>query len=323
MRFSLQSLSAVAAAFTLLMGANVGRAAEFPDHAVHFIIGYAPGGGVDAMTRLIATKLSDIWHQPVIIENRPGADGTIASDLIAHAPADGYSLTLVNSSLAITPFQYKLNFDPVKDLAPVIEVASQPDVLVVNPALPVHSLNELIAYARQHPDQLNYGSAGQASPTSLEMILLMQKTGIKMLTVPYKSLGPAAVALLGGEVQLMFGTVSTFLSQVKAGSLRAIAVSATARVPVLPDVPTVLQASGIQGFEGSTWYGVLAPAATPAEIVRKLHDATLEALRTPDVQKSMAEQSFVMVGGTPEQFSKKIKDDLINWKAVLASLTTK
>lgn len=319
---NIRRLCALTMCCCLMIAVNIARA-EYPDRPVHFIIGYAPGGGVDALARLIAKALSDKWHQPLVIENKPGADGTIASDVVAHAAPDGYTLTLVNSSLSITPSQYKLNFDPVKNLTGITEIGSQPDILVVNPSLPVKSLNELIAYAKAHPDQLNYGSAGPASATSLEMSLLMQKTGIKMLTVTYKSLGPAAIGVLGNEVQLMFGTVSTFLEQVKAGKLRALAVSAPSRVPVLPDVPTVAEASNISGFEGGTWYGVLAPAGTPADIVRMLHDDVVESLGNPEVARGMAEQSFITEGSTPEQFSAKVKDEMVKWSALLASLKTK
>jgi tripartite-type tricarboxylate transporter receptor subunit TctC len=317
------AFKAVMASGVVLLAATgaigAAEAQSFPAKPVRFIVGFATGGGTDTLARLVSKKLGEAWPHPLVVENRPGADGSIATDLVAKAPADGYTLVMVSNAHTITPFQRKLPYDPVADFAPVTEVASTPNLLLVHPSLPVKNVKDLVALAKARPDQLSFGSSGTGTSPFLAMELFKSMTGTKIVHVPYKGSSPAVTDLVGGHIQLMFGAVSTTLMHVKSGRLRAIAISSPKRWPAVPNVPTVAE-SGLPGFEASTWYGALAPAGTPSAIVKKIQGDISNALEQPDVKAYIANSGFEAIGNTPEEFAAVIRRDMAKWGKVLHAL---
>jgi len=291
-------------------------AQEYPAKAVRFVVGFAPGGGTDILARLLAKQLQERWGQPVVVENRPGADGSIATELVARAAPDGYSILFVSNAHTITPFQRKLAYDPVNDFASITLGASNPNFLLIHPSLPVTNVKELIALAKTRPGELSYASSGTGTSPYLAMELLKQMAGIDMVHVPYKGSAPAVADLVGGHTQLMFGAISTVLPYVQAKRLRPIAVSSTSRLALAPEVPTVSE-SGLAGFEARTWYGILAPARTPPEIVQKLYMDISASLRQPEVATYVVRAGFDAVGNRPEQFLAVIKADMEKWGKVI------
>ena len=306
-------------AATVVVPCNA-QAADYPDKPIHFIVGFAPGGGTDMLARLIGQKLSEKWGQPVIVENRPGADGSIAADVVAHTKPDGYSLAWISNGHTITPSERKLSYDPIKDFAPIIEVASTPDVLLVDPTLPVNSLPELIALAKSKPGQLNWGSGGFGVSPYLEMSLLIKLTGMNMVHVNYKGGAETMRALLGGEISVEFGSLGTVIAQIKAGKLKPLAVSSQHRSRDLPDLPTVTEAANLDGFDGNPWYGVLAPAGTPDEVVTKLNTDMAAIIALPDVQHSIIAQGYDPVADSPGHFTHTISADIARWADLLKGI---
>ena len=309
----------------LCVGAGSSAWGAYPDRPIHWVVGFATGGGADTVARLVGQKLTEQWGQQVIIENRPGADGTIAGEIVAKAAPDGYTIDMATPNHTVTPSERKLSYDAIKSFTPVTLMGETVDVLVSDPALPINSVPDLIAYAKAHPGKLNFGSTGAGGAPYLQMLLFMKQTGTDMINVNYTGTGTALVGLLGSEVQLMFSGVSTIVNQVKAGKLKALAVSSKTRVPGLPDVPTMAEAADMPSFDGSTstWYGVLAPAGTPRDIVDKLQQGIATALRQPDVQQRLASQGFITVANTPDEFAAFIAKDIPKWAAVLSSISTK
>ena len=291
----------------------------YPSKAVRLVVGFASGGGTDTLARVLSRKLADSWPQSLVVENRPGADGSIATELVAKSPADGYTLVMVSNAHTITPFQRKLAYDAVKDFAPITLAGSNPNLLLLHPALPVNSLTALIALAKARPNELTFGSSGAGTSPYLAMELLKSMTGMKLVHVPYKGSAPAVIDLMGGHIQLMFGAVSTTLSYLQSGRLRAIAISSPQRWPALPSIPTVAE-SGVPGFEASTWYGVLAPAGTPAAIISKLHADMVAAINAPDIRKQVLDLGFSTVANTPREFSDVIRHDMARWGKLIRSL---
>ncbi len=299
-------------------------AAGYPERTVHMVVGFSPGGGTDFLARLVAAKLSERWGQPVVVENREGADGTIAEEWVARAAPDGYTVGMVINTHTVTPLIRKLNYDPIKSFEAVTLLESHADVLVINPSLlQVNSLQEFVALAKLKPGQLNFGSGGASTPPFLIMQLLMNRTGIKMVNVTYKGTAPMVIAMLGGEIQSMFGSVETTSQQVNARKLKALTVSSKSRSPLLPEVPTVAEALGLSSFDEGTWEGIVVPAGTSREIVGRLHSDIVAVLKTPDVQARFASQGYVAIGNTPEEFSKFITDDIAKWSALLKTLDLK
>ena len=294
-------------------------AQSYPAKPVRMVVGFAPGGGTDIMARVISKRLVDTWPHALIVENRPGADGSIATELVAKSTPDGYTLVMVSNAHTITPFQRKLGYDAVKDFAPVTLVASNPNLLLVHPSLPVRNVKELVALAKARPGQLAYGSSGGGTSPYLAMELFKSLTGTDIVHVPYKGSNPAVTDLVGGHIQLMFGAVSTTLPHVKSGKLRAIAVSSPTRWPSVPNLPTVSE-SGLPGFEAATWYGLLAPAGTPQPILAKLHNDIAGVLHQADVKSFGMQQGFETVGNKPEEFAEIIRRDMQKWGKLLRSL---
>jgi len=253
------------------------QAATYPERPIRFIVGFPPGGGTDAFARFIAQKLSEKWGQPVVVENRSGAGGTIAADMVAHSPADGYVIHLATGNHTITSLvgEYKLNFDPVKSFAAVTLLGQQPDVLLVNASLPVKSINDFIALAKSKPGQMNYGSTGPGGTPFLEFELFKKVTDTNIVEIPYKGGGELVPALLAGNIHAVLTNIAAALELVKSGRLKALAVCGNVRIPALPDVPTMAEAANLQGFDLTNWYGVLAPAGTPRDIVNSC------AMRSP------------------------------------------
>ena len=297
--------------------------AAYPDKTVHFMVGFEPGGGTDALARLFGKKLGDKWGQAVITENRPGADGSIAENIVAHAAPDGYMIAWVTNAHTITPNEYKLDYDPIKSFEAITSVASTCDVLLVPTNSAIKSVQDVIALAKSKPGKLSFGTAGAGTLPFMEMALFMHLTNTDMVHVPYKGGGPQMVALLGGEIDLAWGSLSTMIGQLQAGKLRPLAVSTGARSVAIPSVPTIEEAAHLKGFDTREWFGVLAPAGTPTAIVNQIHRDIVQALRDPDVQNFLNARYFVPGGETPEQFSKIVADDIRNWSDVVKSVKTK
>ena len=300
-----------ALAIVLLCTATLAGAQQFPSKALHLIVPFPPGGGNDTVARAIAQQLGPDLGQPVVIDNRPGAGGSVGAELAARAPADGYTLFLAGvGSHAVNPnFHRSLPYDAVKDFAPICLVASAPSVLVVNPALPARTLAEFTAYARANPGKLNYASNGNGSAAQLAAVLYETMADVRMVHVPYKGIAPAMTDLLSGEVQLMFGTIVALVPHIQARKLRALAVTSKKRSALVPEVPTLAE-SGLPDYEAGSWYGILAPAGTPREVIERLHGAIVKALKQPDVSKRLAAEGAEPIGSTPEEFAAHIKAEI-------------
>jgi tripartite-type tricarboxylate transporter receptor subunit TctC len=309
-----------AAIATATLASAVAEAAEpsYPTKPVRMVIPFPAGGTTDILGRVAAQKLSEALGQQVVPDNRPGASGNIGTEQVAKAAPDGYMLlTAPGSTLTIHPSLYpKLGFDPLKDFAPVTILAGVPNLLVVHPSLPARNVKELIALAKSKPDGLNYASTGAGQSTHLSMELFKSMADVKIVHVPYKGSAPAVTDLLGGHVPMMFDNMPSALPHVKAGKLRALGVSTIKRSTTAPEVPTVAE-SGLPGFDVTVWFAVLAPAATPREIVDRLHRILVKALQAGDVRERLASQGAEPVGNTPEQFTAQMKADLAKWAKVV------
>ena len=293
------------------LAAGTVLAQSYPNKPIRIVVPQLPGGGNDTIARMVGQKLTVALKQQVVADNRPGAGGLIAADLVAKSPPDGYTLLLANvATMAIIPnVQKKVPYDPVKDFAPVSLVASAPLLVVVHPSLPVTSVKQLIALAKAKPGQLNYASNGVGSSTHLATEMFKMMTGTKMVHVPYKGLSAATTDLLSGQVQVMFSSAVAMMPQVKAGRLRAIAMTGAKRSPAIPDVPTVAEA-GVPDYEAGSWYGICAPAGTARPIIDQLSREIAAAVKLPDVIERLALEGVIPVGSTPEQFAAHIKREL-------------
>lgn len=307
-------LSILAAAL-LLSGHAL--ADDYPNKPMRMIIPAAPGGGVDAIARVLASKLSVSLGKPVVPENRPGAGTMLASEMIATSPPDGYTMLVITSSHAVNAAVRKtMRYDPVKDFAFVSLAASAPDLLVVNAESPIRSVAELIAAAKKDPGKITFGSAGPGSGSHMDAELLKSMAGIDMLHVPYRGGMPAVTALMSNETHLMFLGVVGLAPQIKAGKLRPLAVTSPKRTAMFPDVPTMGEA-GLPGYAAAIWYGVVVPAQTPRPIVALLNKRINEALNEPDVREKLAGAGVDTIGTTPEAFTKVVSDEIERWKKVV------
>jgi tripartite-type tricarboxylate transporter receptor subunit TctC len=289
----------------------------YPVKPVRVIVGLAPGGGTDIQTRLFAQKLSEAFNRPFVVENRPGAGGTVAYAQVAKSPPDGYTLLGVASGYSITPAVFgKLAYDPVKDFAPLSLVAQAPFLLVVHPSMPVKSVKELVALARAKPGVLDCGSAGRGSSTHMAFELFRTLARVKITHIPYKGTGPALIDGMAGQVHMLFANVLSSLPYVKAGRLRALAVTTAKRSKVLPELPTIAE-GGVAGYENSTWHGWLAPAGTPAAIVNRLNAELVRAAHAPDLVAKLAADGGEGVGGTPAEFARHISVEIARWRKVV------
>ena len=311
-------IATVVVAVACFASVDVFGADAYPSHVIKVINPWPPGGPADLVTRPMIEKLGDRLGQTVIMENHPGANGTIGATLVAHAEPDGYTLLLANMGPTILAPQMKPKpqYDSEKDFAPITLAVAAPTVLLVRPDLPIHSVAELIAYAKAHPGQLSYGSVGIGSTTHLGMEMLKLSAGIDILHVPFKGSTPAATEMLGGRIDLMFISIAQGIGFIKQGQLRGLAVSTKIRSSVLPDLPTV--AETVPGFELNSWYGFLAPAGTPKEIVDRLSREMADIYTKTDVAQRMREAGLEPVGDTPAAYAKLIHDDLQYWGKVVA-----
>jgi tripartite-type tricarboxylate transporter receptor subunit TctC len=294
-------------------------AAQFPERTVRLLVGFGAGGGTDISARLIARSLTETWGRSVVVENRPGADASIATAEIARAKPDGYNLLVTTTAIAITPAQQKQAWDPQASFEPITLIGSAHSLVVVHPSLPVHSVRELIALARARPGAITFGSSGTGTVPYLATELFMMETGTRMVHVPYKGSGPAGIGILSGETQLLFAAILSVLPNVKAGRLRPIAVTSPKRNAMAPGIPT-LSESGLPGFDTATWYGVFAPAKTPREIVIKLNEDFVKAIRSPDVRSNLEQQGYSVEGSAPEDLAQLVKSDLVKWSKVIKSI---
>ena len=306
------------AGLLVLCATALASAQDYPVKPIRLIVPFPPGGGNDTVARAIAQQMSPALGQPVVIDNRPGAGGSVGADAVAKAPADGYTLFLAGvGSHAVNPnLHSKLPYDAIRDFAPITLVASAPSVLVVNAGVPARSIAELTAYARANPGKLNYASNGNGSAAQLAAAMYESMAGVRMVHVPYKGIAPALQDLLGGEVQLMFGTIVALVPHVQAGKLRALAVTSRKRSALLPDVPTLAE-SGLPDYQAGSWYGILAPAGTPRPIVERLHAEIVKAVRAPEVSKRLAAEGAEVIGSTPEEFGAHIKAEIARVASVV------
>lgn len=302
----------------MLSGGAVGSAARaqaYPAKPVRIIVPFAPGGPNDILARLIGQKLTEAWGQQVIADNRPGGGTVIGTELVAKSPPDGYTLLMVSTSHTSNPSLRKMPYDPIRDLEPVILVASGPNVVLAHPSVPAKSLKELIAVAKARPDQVTYGSGGLGTSTHLSGAMVGLMGGVKMVHVPYKGAGPATIDLLSGQITWMVGTILPSMPHIRSGRLRALAVTGAQRSPVLPDVPPV--ADTLPGFEASSWYGVAAPGGTPKDVVAKLNQEIARMLNSAELRERLAHEGAEVMGGSPQEFGRFYRAEIDKWAKVI------
>jgi tripartite-type tricarboxylate transporter receptor subunit TctC len=297
-------------------GTAAGAETPYPTKAIRMLVPTPPGGGNDIMARLIGQKLNDAWGYPVVVDNRPGAGGAIAMELVAHAAADGHTLLLGTTNLTVLPSMARVNFHPTRDFAPVALIATASNILLVHPSVEARSLQELLALARARPGYLNYASGSVASSTHLAAELLNSMARIHTVHVPYKGAGPALTDLLAGQVQMMFCNPAACLPYVRSGKLRALAVTSVQRLPELPELPTIAE-SGLPGYEASTWWGVLAPSGTRSGIVDKLNGAIAEAIAAGDVRSRIAVLGAQPAGGPAHVLAAHIAGEIPKWSRLI------
>ena len=317
MCMSIRAAAALCAAVSLQPAVAADAAKDYPGRPVRFIVPFAPGAGTDTTARTIAQKLSDMWGQQVVADNRTGAAGAIGVDLTAKAIPDGYTICLISASHSVnSAVNPKLPYDLLKDLAAISQASSLFYVVYINPAVPAKSIKELVAYAKANPGKLNFGSSGTGGLQHFAGEMFNHTAGIKIIHVPYKGTAAVIPAMLAGDVQVGFGTLFGVRPHLPTGRLRALAVTTGKRTPAAPELPTVSEA-GVPGYEVDQWYGVLTSAKVPAPIVRKLNAAINEALKSPDVVKRFSADGSTPHGSTPEQFNAHIRSEIAKWRKLV------
>ena len=307
--------------FLILAGAamaapSLAWSQAYPVRPVHVVVGFAAGGGADIMARLIGQAVSERLGQQIVVDNRPGAGTNIATEVVAKAAPDGYTLLLANSPNSINTTLYdNLSFDFTRDIVPVASIGRVPLVMVVNPALPANTVPEFIAYAKANPGKVNMGSGGNGAPDHMSGELFKAMAGVAILHVPYRGVAPAIADLLGGQVQVIFGTMPAVIALVKSGKLRALAVTTAARSDQMPNVPAI--GEFVPGYEASQWYGISAPKGTPAEVIERLNRETNAVLAEPKMQARLAELGASVVAGSPADFGKLVADETAKWAKVV------
>lgn len=293
-------------------------AAGYPDHPITLVVAFTPGGPSDVLARIVGKKMSELLDVPVVIENKPGAGGNIAGEYTAHAKADGYTLLMGNNSILATneSLYKKLNYKPETDFAPITLIGTQANILVVNPKVPAHSLKELIALCKAQPGKTNFASSGYGAAAHLAGELFKTQAKVDIVHVPYKGAAPALQDVIAGSDQMMFATAASVIGHIKAGQVRALAVTTLKRTAILPDLPTMDEA-GLKGFEASTWHGLVAPAGTPSDVLAKLHDTAVKALHDPEVRTSLGRLGVDIVGDTQAEFAAYIKSEIPKWTAIV------
>ena len=303
--------------------ASTGSGQAYPTKPIRILVGFAAGGPSDVAARTIGQKLTEKWGQQVIVDIRPGAAGNIATELAAKSPPDGYTLLEPAFAHAVNPVLYsKLPFDAAKDFAPILLFASIANLLVVHPSIPATSVKELLAFAKTRPNQLTFGSAGSGTASHFAGELMNMMGGLKVTHIPYKGLTPAHVDTIGGQLSMMFDGIVTGVPAVKAGKLRALAVTTKTRWRGVPDIPTMSEA-GLTGFEVNSWYGLLAPTGTPRDIITRLNTEVARSLREPDARERFSTIGAEPMGGTPEEFGDYIKSETVKWAKVIKAANIK
>lgn len=318
MSFRLTPFVAIALSLAGAVAATSATADTFPTKPVHLIVPQTPGGASDALARIVGQKLSERWGQPVIVENRPGAGGNVGTEFVARAPADGTTLLMSYvGTQAINGSVYKhLTYDPYKDFTTVATVATVPFALVTNLQFPAKNMTELIAYAKAHPGQVNFGSAGNGSLNQLLGEMVNMQAGTQLVHVPYKGVAGAMTDTIAGQVQMVFSSLPSVAGNIRTEKLRAIAITGSKRSPAFPNIPT-LGESGLTGFDISPWFGLLGPAGMPEAVTRKINADVNEILRDKDVQERFAEAGAEPYATTPEQFGRVLQDDIVKWAKVV------
>lgn len=292
-------------------------AQHYPSKPVRVIVPFAPGGAVDLVARMTAQRLSEVYGQTFVVDNRGGAGGTLGTDMVAKAKPDGYTLLVASMGVAVNAVLYpKLPYDTLRDLAPITTLAEQPNIVVVHPSLPVKNMRELVAFAKSRPGQVSYASGGVGSNSHLATVLLLQAAGIDMLHVPYKGLGPAVSDLVGGQVQAMVANVSTAQPFVRAGRLKLLAVTSKKRFALFPDTPT-LSESGVNGGESTGWYGMWAPAGTPVELLATLNRDVVRILTSAPMKEQLNTQGLEAIPTAPDAFARELKAEIEKWGKVV------
>lgn len=316
--YPIPAMLAVSAGLCLVTTASA-NAQPYPQKPIRIVVPFAPGGGVDFTSRVIAQRASEIFGQQVVVDNRPGAGGIIGTEIAAKAPADGYTLLMGSvGTLSINPGLYpKLPYDSAKDFVAISQVATVPNIVVVHPSLPVRSIKDLIALAKARPGQLNYGTGGNGTSNHLSGELFKRMAGVDITHVPYKVGAQATSDLIAGQLTVMFDNFPTSLPHVKAGKLRALAVTGTGRSPAAPAIPTVSE-SGLAGYEVTGWAGLLAPAGTSREVISRLHDVLMQIIRQADMRERLMVQGAEAVGDSPDQFASFIRSETVKWGKVIA-----
>jgi tripartite-type tricarboxylate transporter receptor subunit TctC len=323
MKIALKLTAAMLAAAAFIVPGAASAQEAYPNKPIHMILPFPPGGVTDLLARALGEKLSARLGQPVVVENKPGAGTVLASDYVARAKPDGYTILMAASSLGTAPLIYdKVTYDAVKSFAPVTQVASVVHVLVVSPKLPVTNVKELIAYTKANPGKLSYASTGTGTSTHLEGELLKSMAGIDMVHVPYKGSGPALNDLVGGQLGVMIDALGSSGPFIKAGKLRPLGVTTAKRSASVPELPTLAE-SGVPGYEAMPWLGLVAPAGTPPEIVDRLHKETAKVLEDPAIKDRFKGWGLDIIGNTPAEFSAFIKRDIDQWSRVIKNANIK
>jgi tripartite-type tricarboxylate transporter receptor subunit TctC len=295
------------------------RAASFPVRPVQLIVGFDPGGSTDLLARLLAAALTKKWHEAVTVENRPGADAIIATQMVATAPPDGYTLLFSNNNLTIVADERKLPYNPITSFEPICMLVTQPEILMANRTVPANSLEQLITYVKARPGKLNFASAGTGTLSYLGMKMLMDATGMNMVNITFHSSAPSLVSLLGNETQLSLLSVTVAKAFVESGKLKAFGTTTDMRVPAMADVPTIAEAAHLPDFNLGDWDGVLAPAGTPQAVIDEIYTDIAEIRGSPDFQKTVRGRGMLPVDDTRQQFAQFIEKDLQRWKGVIAA----
>jgi tripartite-type tricarboxylate transporter receptor subunit TctC len=309
----------IALALGALVLAGVAAPAQtYPGRPVTLVVAFTPGGPSDVLSRIVGRKLEQILGQPFVIDNRPGAGGNIAAEMVGHAAPDGHTLLMGNNSILATnaALYKKINFDPEKDFAPISLIGSQANILVVNPNVPANTMAELIALAKAQPGKLNFASSGHGAAAHLAGELFKAEAKVEIAHVPYKGAAPALQDVVAGHVHMMFATAASVVQLIRDGKVRALAVTTPKRTAVLPEIPTVDEL-GLKGFDATTWHGLVAPGATPKPVVERLHRATVEALNDTGVRRSLADLGVDIVGSTPAEFEAYVKAEIPKWTAIV------
>lgn len=307
-----------------LMTAWAWAQGAYPQKTVRLIVPFPPGGGNDVIARVVAQKLTDKWGQTVVVENRAGANGIVGLQALMQAPADGYTLAVgAAGPMAVNPSLYaKLPYDPLKDFAPITNLVNFPLLLVTHPSVPAKTTRELVALAKAKPGQLTYASPGSGNSGHLAGELFNSMAGVQIVHIPYKGQGPAQTDLMAGQVNMLYSSIPSVINQVKSGQLTAIAVGSAKRLASIPDVPTISE-SGVPGYEAYSWVGLVAPAQTPPDIVRKIHRDVSEILKQRDVADKLNQQGALPIGDTPEEFTQYIRDEIAKWGKVVREANIK